>query len=40
VDRKERWVLISPADREGFLALLATRAGLARRGDELVREES
>lgn len=33
-------MLISPADREGFLALLATRAGLARRGDELVREES
>jgi len=34
---RERWVLVSPADREGFLALLAERAGLERRGEELVR---
>jgi hypothetical protein len=30
-------ILISPADRDGFLALLAERAGLARDGDRLVR---
>lgn len=30
-------VLISPADREGFLEALAERAGLERRGDHLTR---
>jgi hypothetical protein len=30
-------VMISPADREGFLTDLAARAGLAREGDRLVR---
>ncbi|MBE0567752.1 MAG: PH domain-containing protein [Krumholzibacteria bacterium] len=29
--------MISPADREAFLAMLATRAGLKRDGDRLVR---
>jgi hypothetical protein len=30
-------LLISPSDREAFLAALATRAGLERRGTELLR---
>lgn len=32
-----RFVLVSPADRDGFLELLADRAGLTRQGDCLER---
>lgn len=30
-------IMISPADRDGFLTLLAQRSGLAREGDKLIR---
>lgn len=37
VGRRTGSAIISPADREEFLALLETRAGLVRSGDQLVR---
>jgi hypothetical protein len=35
-----KMTLISPADRDGFLATLADNSGLAREGDRLVRGQS
>lgn len=37
VASRRRLMLISPAERDAFLSLLAERAGLERRGDELER---
>jgi hypothetical protein len=35
---KGKWVMISPADRDGFLDHVAKQAGLKRDGDRLVRK--